>query len=298
MYSFDFATNVMNRIGFDSDAVTFFTEMSNKVNADEKLCRLIGKIREVFDLVERDCDKLNDAYKLCDELAETGGFNVYSVATYVYLVSCDIIYDKFKARGLNGEIFYDTMDDIRCKLLECRRVYGVNGCFVREWTFGFFKIDRFALGRMQYELAAWDGRPMIVGENTVYTGDKFVNLHIPSSGKPFDRAAREESYQKAIEFYKNEFDGVIPIGCSSWLLDPIFTNEMPTTNIADFAADFDAVVGKELDGFHDAWRVFGADGQHSPDRLPEDTNLQRVCKRRIQNGESFYIGYGIMFKKI
>ncbi len=298
MLSFDFAVNAMNIIGADREVIEFFIKMSDKINCSSRLSGYVSKIRQTLGAVEHDRGRVNEAYQICDELADAGGFNPYSAAAFAYIASCDILHEKYREHGISDEIFYDTLDDIRCKINECRAVYGVIGCFVREWEFPFFGMDRFALGRMQYELAVWEARPVILGKNAIYPGDKFINVHIPSSGKPFDKVSREASYKKAVEFYRSEFDGNVPIGCWSWLLDPMLAKALPNSNIADFSRDFDVVIGEESVCFEDSWRVFGAASSRLPSELPEDTALQLNCKQRLLSDDKFYHGRAIMFKKI
>ena len=59
-----------------------------------------------------------------------------------------VMYEK---RGLPLDVYYDTARDMRYKLMECYKMYGVWGSFVASWFYGAFVLDRFEIGRLQYE---------------------------------------------------------------------------------------------------------------------------------------------------
>ena len=80
------------------------------------------------------------------------------------------------------------------------------------------------------------------------------SVHIPSSGEPFDQAARLASYKKAYQFFKEELQGgPLVCVCGSWLLYPPYRGILsPTSNVVSFAGDWDILSSQESEEFHDA----------------------------------------------
>jgi len=58
-----------------------------------------------------------------------------------------VMYEK---NGIPLDVYYDTMRDLRYKLMECYKMHGVWGSFVASWFCGAFVLDRFEIGRLQY----------------------------------------------------------------------------------------------------------------------------------------------------
>ncbi len=65
-------------------------------------------------------------------------------------------------------------------------------------------------------------------------------VHIPSSGEPFEEAARLASYRLAYEFFREELNGgPLVCVCDSWLLYPDYQQILsPSSNILSFQKDF------------------------------------------------------------
>ena len=122
------------------------------------------------------------------------------------------------------------------------------------------------------------------------------SVHIPSSGEPFDQAARLASYKKAYQFFKEELQGgPLVCVCGSWLLYPPYRGILsPTSNVVSFAGDWDILSSQESEEFHDAWRVFGAASKLSPEQWPEDTSMRRAYKKWILEGHKAGSGFGVL----
>ena len=97
---------------------------------------------------------------------------------------------------------------MKYKAIECKNVQGVWGNFVAHWYPIFFSNDIVKLGRLEYENVTYEGEvPYEKNGYVVRPGDKVKSVHIPSSGEPFDQAARLASYKKAYQFFKEELQG-------------------------------------------------------------------------------------------
>lgn len=293
---FEFGKHVMEKVGFDEKAKAVFTEIAEKLLSDPEHSKTIEKFRGLCDHME-----IEDIYKdqiepLWEPFVEATGFKVEQLTMVVFLCVCDLLYEKYKKHGISDEIFYDTMDDLRCKLNENRERFGYDGFAPRDWLFRFFKLRRFALGRMQYDLHFWSRQPIVMGEKRIFPGDPCLICHIPSSGKPFDREARQDSYRRAVNFFRDRGHGTLPITTTTWLLDPQFIKYMsPKSNIVDFFNDFDVVNGIEVKEMITPWRVFGSAQDLPVEQLPENTTLQRVCKERLLKNDKFYAGSAVLW---
>ena len=175
-----------------------------------------------------------------DALSERTGLHRHVVEFLFLALASERLRENYRAAGLTDELFWDTIADLKFKLIECHDVYGIWGTFVASWYPWFYTMHRFKLGRLQYEAVHFSGdTPVTVGGYTVNPGDTVYNMHIPSCGS-LNRAARIESYKKAYEFYKKDLDGKpMVFCCHSWLLFPKNREILPETlNMVDFIGDF------------------------------------------------------------
>ena len=88
---------------------------------------------------------------LLAEIAEKSGENRYACDMVFLLRSTAPLYDKYVERGYTDELFYHTMSDLRVKLFECKEVNGVWGMEPTSWFKKYYMLERFRLGRLQYD---------------------------------------------------------------------------------------------------------------------------------------------------
>ena len=221
-----------------------------------------------------------------DALSELTGLHRHVVDFLFLALASERLRENYRAAGLTDELFWDTIADLKFKLIECHDVYGIWGTFVASWYPWFYTMHRFKLGRLQYEAVHFSGdTPVTVGGYTVKPGDTVYNMHIPSCGS-LNRAARIESYKKA---YKP-----MVFHCHSWLLFPKNREILPETlNMVDFIGDFYIYDSEEYDVFHDKWRVFAKDFEKPNSELPEDTTQRRCFKKWLLDGKKTGAGAGI-----
>lgn len=225
-----------------------------------------------------------------DIISEKTGLHRYVVDFLFMVMASEELRCRYEEAGLPESLFWDTIADLKYKLLECYNVYGIWGTFVAHWHPRFYRMGRFKLGRMQYEVESYKGPEMTLGPYTIKPGDKAFNFHIPSCG-PMGRDLRMDSYKKAYEFYKME--GPMIFICHSWLLYPLNKEILPEgSNVADFIDDFCIYEWEETD-FSDRWRVFGADAMKADEDLPEDTTMRRCFKKWLLDGKRTGVGAGV-----
>ena len=242
-----------------------------------------------------DADWWKELVPHMDKLSETSGLHRHVVDFLFMTAASEQMREDYRTAGLSEELFWETIADLKFKLIECYTVYGIWGTFVAFWHSWFYQLRRFKLGRLQYEAMPYKGENEItVGGYTVKPGDTVYNMHIPSCG-PFPREARIDSYKQAYEFYKKDLDGKPMVFiCHSWLLYPGNREILPAhLNIVDFIDDFCIVMSKPGEEFHDKWRVFGADFEKPNEELPEDTTMRRCFKKWLLEGKKTGEGLGV-----
>lgn len=241
-------------------------------------------------------EKITEPEVACrlEQVCNESGLNKYTVSLLFYILlsrQLKKIYDDF---GIDEAVFYTSMDDLRCKLLECYEVFGIWGSFVARWFYGFFRLKRFGLGRLQFELSEYDGKDICVSGKLIQKGQKVINCHIPSSGEPFDELARAESYKKAYDFFKKDIGEEAVFMCCSWLMYPknkIILKE--GSNILSFMDDFTIVSSEISESGEDLWRIFGKMYDGKVETLPQNTSLQRAYKDWLKKGNKSGTGVGI-----
>ena len=277
-YNTEFLHNFMARYSYPEEAVNEFIRIAKRLDIEAAFGDKMGKIVEDYMYVED--SSLDEALDKIKALGEEFGENEYTM-DFMFLLCCaPILKEKYDKAGIDEEIFWNSADDFRCKLLECMDCEEVPGTFVAGWNNGTFKMTRFAYGRFQYELCTYNWEKDFVTScgKVLHVGDTYVNFHIPSSGIPLTDEVRLASYKEAYQHYKHLFpDGKVIFGCGSWLLYPRHREFLPKhSNILRFMDDFEVVGSAEKDNFSNGWRVFGKDSDLPFDQLPRRTSLQRA----------------------
>ncbi len=228
------------------------------------------------------------------KVAEITGLHSYTVDLLYYICLAEQLQEKYMQHGLSESLFFNTMEDLKYKLMECHQVYGVWGTFVSPWYAGFYDMARFQLGRLQFELIPFDGTYSGPGGDLQPT-DTVINMHIPSCG-PLTQESCLESYQMAAEFFADAFcNRPFAFFCYSWLLYPPHKVFLPPhSNILKFMEPFD--IFDYRDGStEDLWRIFGRMDCSDLSALPTDTSLQRAYIGWLSAGNTAGSGRGVFF---
>ncbi len=242
-----------------------------------------------------DCDynALNADTKKAARLV---GVHNHTTDLLLYICLSKKLRERYAERSIDDAIWHDSMLDLRYKLEECKLVRGVRGMFVAFWMPGWFKLTRFALGRLQFEAVDF-GREYQKDGITLEKQSKVLNMHIPRSGQPLSKAAYEDSFARAKAFFKDTFpgDNPVPFVCHSWLLYPKMTEFVSeSSNVLRFMKEFEILSWDDSDG-ESLWCLFDT-AERNPDRLPTDTTLRRAFAERLKSGGRVGWGYGILFR--
>ena len=233
-----------------------------------------------------------------DLLEERVGVSKFTLQLLNYILLTPHMKTLYEQRGIDLEIYRDSVLDLKWKLFECIRMHGIFGTFVAQWHKHFFKMAMFALGRLQFHVTDF-GRDATVGGITLTPETKVINTHIPACG-PLTEELCIDAYSRAEKF----FDGLFPkdsptiIKCDSWLLFPEHKMILPeTSGIRRFAEQFSLVHARYAAPMFRPWPIF-YDKQNAPAyELPESTSLERIYKERYLKGLPSGSGVGVILFK-
>ena len=277
------------KLGFPKEASDFFEETFAMIKSINGASEALERAMTLY--FDGDTESVEETLA---SISEKSGAHRYTVDMIFLLTGLDELYRRYREKGYSEELFLDTMCDLKYKLYECRRVYGIWGTFVFFWYNRFFVMDLFALGRLQFH-----HRPLKQEgyRDIIKKGENVFACHIPSSG-PLRTDDVMDSLKRAYEFYSDELvDGVLRVQCSSWLLYPPHAEHLfpEGSNLIKFYNLFDVFETKSDPTNKDFVRVF--DRVYSEDILEDletDTTLKRNLKEYLLNGNCMGSGYGII----
>ena len=282
----------MQKLCFPEDAKADLSE------ALDKICQDGASFSAVSDIVATYAADFNCHFtpilEKVRELCKKQNVHTCAGELLIYLCLADVMRAHYRAKGYGEEMFWNALADLGYKLEECRLIYGINGSFVGRWFAGFFKLERFALGRLQFELMQLK-KPGSYRGTTFPEGTTVINVHIPRTGTRLDHNEVENAYRMARNFFADAFpEGPVIFNCSSWLLYPWNLEVLsPTSNLRAFINDYEIVRSGDYDDYSALWRLFDCNYTGNPDDLPQDSSLRRAYAARVKRGEP--TGYGVGF---
>ena len=286
---------LMNRIAFPKASVCAVGDALDKIESNcEAREGFLALVKE-YEATEH-CNYLR---MLEDMKAVSGkvGIDARLGDLLLLLALCDTLKQRYDARGLSEEIYYNTVSDLKYKNEECLLLFGTPGTFVSPWFPGFFKLERFALGRLQFEIIKL-GRDVSCNGVQLTADSEVINIHIPRTGTRLDHGEVEEAYARAKEFYSDLFrDKPTVFACHSWLLYPWHEEILsPTSNLYAFYKDFTIIEQGESTKHGDAWRLFDCVFDGDAGKLPRDSSLRRAYADRIASGKPTGWGLGVFVR--
>ncbi len=215
----------------------------------------------------------------------------------LFLLSCSgYLKQDYDKNGIPEEIFIESMKDIRYKLEECKKVKNIFGVFVAYWHEGFFRLQRLAFGRLQFDILRSHSKSIEVKGFEIFPDTFALRCHIPSSGPLYEQEVYS-SLKAAYGFFKSEIKTkILPVFCDSWLLYPqyaeVFNKNAP--NISKFISHFFVYSTSQTEDFIDALRIFGTADIGNTSALPQQTRLQKGFVSYINCGGTFGCGNGVL----
>lgn len=289
----DYMEELMEKLQYPEESRDVFRKTREMIEGTEEWNAEFETVKTIF----RRCPSISMVPLLnrMERLAGRMGVHPYTLHLLFYMQGSEELRRRYQENGVEEVWFWESMKDLKIKLMECLEVYGVSGTRAGHWHNGFF-VDRIALGRLQYEPRAFEGECYKKAGYAVKRGDMVINIHIPS-GEPLTQESCLESYRLAHRFFAPLFEKGAPTAfvCDSWLLDPESDTFLPPCNILRFKHNFDIIESRVDEKFHDKWRVFGRDYDKDADHLPRKTSIQRAYADHLKQGGKVRIGYGIFF---
>ena len=267
--------------------MTFLEEFSQRIDlpadAASTLAKTYAAVKdaESFQALSAMITKRESFEKIAETIktdAETLKLDWHTYAMAVLCANVPVIRERYAEKGAGDDIFWDSMIDFRCKINECKKVYGVWGIDPITWYAGFFEAKIFKLGRLEYE----------VRDEGVYS------VHIPSCGALHHEDVLD-SYKRAYVFFGGKDGAILPFLCSSYLLFPAYQKAVfpENGNIHRFAEDFTIIRIDDKQNFRDAWRVFDRPYTGDLTVLPQNTSLQRAFVAYMKENDNFGTGLGL-----
>ena len=286
-----FMKQFLTGIELPEEYIPALIEVWEKLADREDFRRLVDR------LMAKDYEKIDELLAPAAQIGEEFGAHPYTSHFLLNAAAAEPLLALYRERGVDEEIYWTSMHDLKWKFHECLERYNIPGSFVANWFPRFFHMTRFALGRLQFEHANFNADSYCACGVELKRGDPVINIHIPSAG-PLTKESRMDSYRRAYRFYKKDFAGdILPIVCHSWLLYSAHREFLPAhSNILSFMDDFDILFSREeeIGSFGNAWRVFGAAADRPMDTWPEDTSLRRAFLTRLRAGKPVGNGYGVI----
>jgi hypothetical protein len=280
---------------YTEEAVDSLLSDYAKLHADEEIGR---RFDTLVDLYDRDLlFNYQGALELVKGYAEAAGVPWQAGHLLFALCLSRHAKDRYKEKNIPDEVYRMSMLDMKWKIKECKKHYNIYGSVAGYWFERFFRPDRFALGRLQFE-PSYAAHDYEKDGNVIRKGDIVINMHIPSCG-PMTEELCMDSFRQAEQFFKDLFPGrPVAFMCNSWLLYPEHENMLePTTNMRKFMNFFEIVEGREDPNGGNLWRIFYAHDYSDPTKLPQETSLQRAYVKLLSSGKPAGSGVGYFFMK-
>lgn len=232
--------------------------------------------------------------KICDGFA----YHEYTVWLLLYVLMSKRLMELYREYGISMDIWRESMADLKCKAEECKMLKGIDGTFVASWFPKFFRLKRFTLGRLQFDLTKFEEERFVCKNGRVLTaGECALAVHIPRSQIPLSKEACDDAYQRAVRFFAGQFQGDwILFTCDSWMLYPKNSELLhEKSNVRRFGEEYELVsVTDYPEGEHpDAWRIFNVEFNGDISVLPEDSHLQRSYRQHMLAGGVTGRAYGV-----
>jgi len=281
---------------FPREAIARLTACCDCLTADpaleEEFETLLGRYEARMDTPYPELTKSMKA------LSHSAGIHEYEGAMLLIICMAKILKGYYARHQIPEEIWRTSMMDIKWKLDECIRVYGIWGTFVDFWFSRFFNLTRFGFGKLQFDLMTL-GRGY-AGHGIQMTPESpALNVHIPRTGTRLDIDSLRSSYAQAARFFRQRYEAFAPgkplvFKCSSWLLFPKHAEVLkPGSNLMAFFSDYEILEEGLYDDYEQVWRLFDVHYNGDPEQLPQDSSLRRTYADWIRKGEKTGWGFGI-----
>ena len=260
-----------------------YLELIEKLNLDENLTL------QVTDLINNnEVSILRLSKKFAKKRTSCLKFKSDLTRLAAAIIAAEITYKKYKDKGIDDKVFFDTMADIG---IWCKNNHN-EGLKEYNWIKNHLGFELFKIGRLQFQLFKCNNPTLDYKKLPIKYRSKAVYIHIPQ-GEKLDYNACLESINSAKIFpkeyfpkYKFEY-----FFCESWLLyekNKEFMDE--NSNILKFQTLFNIAYSVKEDK-QAIERIFGKK-ERDVNCYKQETSLQKSAKKYMQNGGKLGIGIG------
>lgn len=229
-----------------------------------------------------------------DIVSDRAGIHRYTGRLLLQICMCGTLKEYYREEGVDEQIWYFSVQDLKWKMIECKCVHDIWGTFLDTWFQGFFRMTRFCFEKLEFELVPF-GRNY-EKNGVVLTPESIVaKTHIPRTGTKLDKESKNRSYEMAAKFFRERYhlDPVVFV-CGSWFLFPRNKEVLsPESNLYAFISDYDVIQHWEYEDYSQVWRLFDRNYEGDVDKLPQDTSLRRAYADWIRKGIRTGAGYGV-----
>ncbi len=287
----DYLTGFLKEFEYSPEDARQLLEAYDRITADDAAGRLLVDALAAYE-ADISTDYQTEILERARRISELTGVHCFTADLLVFMCMTRHLRTVYADRGLDMQIYRDSVLDLKWKLEECKAVKGICGSFVAPWFCGFFDLSRFALGRLQFEIiTTWQDYEKN-GVRLQADKSRVINVHIPRTGTPLDKESCDKAYAQAREFFKEQVGESCPFVCFSWLLYPENKSILPPhTNTYRFMSEYDIIGWEDNDG-EDLWRLFDTD-EKDPDKLPVDTSMRRCYVEHLKKGGKVGNGFGV-----
>ena len=292
-----FVNDYCTLYGYPDDAVQALTQAAAAVDADPAMSAYFDSAYAAYQASPTDETVIN-AYKQHKELAADFAVPWQTTELLLFIRFTEHLHVLYRNKNLPERYFVGVMDDIRSKTIECHDVIGIWGNRTGDWFIPFFCLDRFAIGRLQYNYVTMPKCETLDGLYRFEGGEKALTVHIPSLG-PLRSEDVEASLAEAAAFYADDFEGdSVLFNCDSWLLFSGHEEMLPeTSNIRRFRQHFHMMADTPDPTLHDMWRIFNTLDVKNFAALPRDTGLRRAYAAWLESGKPVGHARGVRYIK-
>ena len=163
--------HLTEKLCFPTEASEYLDECLEKILKTDSAMHYMGLAMDSFFLPGSE-----EYTEHLQKVSDLSGVHRYSVDMVFILLCARPLRYIYQNKGLGEELFIDTMMDAKYKLMECKAVHDIWGTFVLTWFKGFFTLDRFKLGRLQYDKVA---NPHGFRENYLEEKEAFIASYAP-----------------------------------------------------------------------------------------------------------------------
>ena len=137
---------------YPADAQEALMSVHVRILEQESLCRCMDEAERCL----FDADAEREAYLAALEgVAQAVGAAQQTIPLLCMLQAAIALRERYRLAGIPDAIWQETVLDLRTKAMECKRLEGVYGLFgtgTPLWMVNYYRMQRFALGRLQYEV--------------------------------------------------------------------------------------------------------------------------------------------------